>query len=310
MVFGGFNQGNPLKIKDIRFIGNISTTGRCIIANTGAFIRFIRCTWNGFGPTGGSTSNLSGKILDAGTDDSDIGFIDCSINVGGDVNGLTSAGLLTISGGKVVMPATYTSALVTGSGVMHRIQNVRFDATGRTSGNGVVMSTAPSTRVLMDGNTFIGVDSTKVALSLTPGTVLTETNSQYSGITPYAGGPLGVGSSLYLLPHQSIQTSGAVSTLPTGVRSVSLRIVGSSGVDPTITMPTALFPGQELDVLLKNDSGGNWAIGAVFTPFSPGGTQGACINSQARIYRFKYLSPTGSATYQWVLMQATAAFTP
>lgn len=70
--------------------------------------------------------------------------------------------------------------------------------------------------------------------------------------------PLSFDSDLELRPYLVHAAPGTTYTLPTGVRSVAVRFQSTS---PTITMPPALFAGQEMKVSVLNMSISNWVDG-------------------------------------------------
>jgi hypothetical protein len=84
---------------------------------------------------------------------------------------------------------------------------------------------------------------------------------------------------------------------------VAVQEIISTGTVPTVTLPTKLFPGQRLFILLQNNSGGNW--GAItWTPYAglasvvsynPLATTGAA-------YEFVVADMTTPGTYVWNLV--------
>lgn len=268
--------------------------------------RFVNCSWNSpaFNPLlngaifSETSSALPGCVYQ---------FDDCWAqgNRDGTIFGLSNTGsFMNFNGGKYLFPAAFGNLFFyysLGSGV---INGTEFDAVAHASGSNAACigaSSSAGSSLLIDNVRAWGTGGpAKVVLSADSGVLVRCTNLLNSVFSRYSTGTLASGSYLEMLPHQSLQTSGAAVTIPDNVESFSCRIVGSPTVNPTLTMPAGNFPGRELEVWLRNDSGDAWT-GILFTPVD-GGVIGSLPNGSARTFRFRYMSPTGSTVYKWVLM--------
>lgn len=307
LVFTTWNTGNPVTIQDIRFLGNVASTGTHIVNNIDARIEFIRCSWNGIGPTGGDSNNLQGRILQCGSSLGEVFFHNCLIRVAGDQHGIyVPEGRVTVSGGTITMPATYTSSLIRAAGTAHvSMRGVTADCTGRTGGvTATVMfvdatTTADMTDCELNGT---GAVNTIYGFLWAAGARITARGNRWLGnITNYANNTAVAGSSVDLIPYAPLYPGPATSfTIPTGVRNVAL---GFNGTAPTITMPAILFAGQEITVSIFNDaSGGNWAgvavIGLIF------GDTNSINNNRGRTFHAVAMDRNLEGTVEWVVVGA------
>lgn len=224
---------------------------------------------------------------------------------------LALTGTTAIGGASVVkVPATYTGDIVKINStdanspaniVLHG--GTDFDALLHTSG-AVVFVTAGGQNwaISANGCLFRGGSATSTGFVWT-NTGLRRLNvgaNTWNVTSRYlpAGGvsPLALDSDLALKPYLVFDAPGTTNTLPVGVRSYQVRFQSTA---PTLTMPQALFAGQEMKVSVTNASGGNWAgvtvIGLIF------GASGAINSNFGRSFTAHVVDRNLDGNLEWVV---------
>ncbi len=221
-------------------------------------------------------------------------------------------GAINVDGGTVLkVPATYTGDVVAiasndanAPAYVHLSDGTYFDASGHTSGAVVfVTANGSSWAVCASGCLFRGGSVTSTAFVWTNSGVrrVNVGANTWVGVTnrylPSGGvSPLTLDSDLALKPYVVIDAPGTAYTLPVGVRTVAIRMQSTA---PMLTMPQALFAGQEMTVTIYNESGGDWAgVGVVGLYF---GGSGAVNDGTGRSFRAVAVDRDLSGTYEWVI---------
>jgi hypothetical protein len=304
----GTARNSFTEITGIGFGSLIGATGAAIHgAQPNQRWKFRNCTWNWGGNRGSPL--LNGNIF-SDPSSSNSGcvyeFENCwaKANQDGQAFTLSTIGSqMNFRSSKIVWPATLGATLVYYSLGQGSINDLEFDATPHTAGTSAAcigISSSSVDPILIDNVKAIGSGGpAKTVLKADSGVLVRCTNLIQANVNRYLTGTLASGSYLEMLPHQSAQSSGFANTIPDNISAYSLRIVGSPGVAPAITMPSMLFPGQELELTLINNSGGSWSQVSFTTAYNSFTTD-PTADSFSRTYRFKVMSMTGSSTYNWV----------
>jgi hypothetical protein len=131
------------------------------------------------------------------------------------------------------------------------------------------------------------------------GGVVTVDGCDFGTSLPYElGGMLASGSDLQLLvPSQSNSAATAI-TIPDCVTLAQYELTSTV---PTVTMPTRLFRGQKLRVMLLNQSGVNWAANVTWTGAQNYGTTASnALAGEVVFAEFTVSDIDASGTYVWV----------
>lgn len=312
LVFLGYNEGPPVSISDVRFVGNVVNTGNCITNNSDARVQFMRCSWNGYN-LGVPSDNLRGKIASQGSSGSKLDFIDCDIRVAGNVRGIdVTAGHVGIARGSMVMPGTYGEALVYASGTADvEMAHTYVDTSLHSVSAGkVLLATGGSVRSRMLGcKVEASSASTCTGFWWEEGSnVLAQDNmwSNMSGVfVPYATNLAASGSYADLLPTLAVDVGSAavVNSAWFGTRAYSSIIVKNNYTSPTtISLPPGIYPGQVLHFTYNNSAVSAQTVSFSGTPVTaqalPGsGTLGA---GNTLTSTFVWESRDINFSYRWI----------
>lgn len=207
-----------------------------------------------------------------------------------------------ISNNLFIMPASTTQAMV---GVINGFATINdnfFDMSAHSSGTGAAgigaFDTTHATSI-NDNVFYANGGPTHYAVTSASGAyVVGHGNTIYGSITPLNPTFLAPGS--YFDQVEASYGSFGSSTSGTVATNVRAYSMSFSGTAPTITMPTKLWPGQELIVSVRNVGPGSWAgVGAV-------GLDGPLLSatiggSQAITFHAKVLSLRANGTWVWAM---------
>lgn len=237
-------------IRGINFEGWIANTGKAINVGAAASGRLLlqNCSFN-------SSSNLQTRLVQV-DGPVRVDLQDCDLLSGSSVGVLTSHGsaFLGMSGGRLRMPASYSSDLVSILGGSASFRGVDFDLTDHTIGtaNALSLGVFAGQHISVVGNTFRGnTVTTHRAISSDSGVLLVSRGNSYKEVTRFSTGLLARGSDLDLEASTFIDVGSAPSfTLPQGYRAIVVKGTASPG--PAITLPAGMFYGQELQFTYYN----------------------------------------------------------
>jgi hypothetical protein len=306
-VFLDYQESNPVVFQDLRFLGNVATTGTHIVNNVDARVQFVRCTWNGFTSGGAPSSNLQGKLASLNSAASELEFIDCRLNVTGLLRGIDILnGTVKLTRGALAMPASYSDGLVyVGGAATVDLDGVRLDGSAHTTGTGNFVYATNGSNVRLDGCRLLGGLSvgSKSMLGWDAGARIVERGTiigSYPAMEQYgSSAALALSSALELKHYLPAYPGPATAyTIPNGARHVALAFNGTA---PTLTMPAKLFAGQRLTVSIFNDgSGGNWT-GVTVIGLNFGGTN-AINNNTGRSFEAVVVDRNGDGALDWVIV--------
>jgi hypothetical protein len=263
LVFLDYNEGNPVTIQDIRFLGNVAGTGTHVVNNTGACVVFERCSWNGFASGGGPSNNLQGKLASVNSAESRLTFIDCEINVAGILKGLHAEdGLIRVVRGGMKMPATYSEAMAQSEiGGSITLDGVRVDLTAHVTGVAYVLyaNTAgiDDFTAMRDCEIEVGgALGTMTAFQWTPDArvVMWGNKLPTTGVAPFGANSAPYSRSLVELREyiqQDFTTSASIDLRNTyGYRT---HLVRNDANVVSIILPAGVMDGQEYDFVYASD---------------------------------------------------------
>lgn len=124
--------------------------------------------------------------------------------------------------------------------------------------------------------------------------------SGFTGVYSIASGVLQSGSYLEMGAADNVTSALTTHTIPSSVSGAGYRLTGTV---PTLTLPTAFFPGQRLTVGVENKSGSAWSVNT--SNFFSGDlnygptTSPSCADAVAVIAEFVVLA-VNSSTFQWL----------
>ncbi len=298
LVFIDNLLGPACEVSEIQFDSDAVNTGTPVVNNSGRNVIFRNCTWNK------NSANLQGTIASIGTAGSEILFEDCHATLGADVDGFTvTQGKLVMRGGKIVMPGVYASSLVYVDTNGDADIATNFDCTGHTAGQGICNYVVSSSAKLALHDTKIdatGSLATVRGVGWVSGARVDTSNYRSLGNIDryFINATAALGSNIDLIPSMAVDHFTAASiTIPRGVRSYVLKSIATSG--PTITLPTGLFPGQELLLTYNNASTSSVMPTFVTTPVD--GTAIPTIGPGIIMTGiFVWESRDASGAYRWV----------
>lgn len=298
LVFPDYNEGPPLVIQDIRFIGLVANTGNCITNNGGARVQLVRCAWNGFN-LGVASNNLRGKIASLNAAESELEFIDSTLGVVDAAVGVDILnGKVKITRGTLAMPASYGNALVNvGSSGQASLDGVTLDGSLTTVGTGHFVFAANGADVRMIGSRTLagGTSSGKYMLGWDAGARVVEMGTVYDVMLKYSStGQLATRSYLELIRSINASEASTAKTVPAGVRTFTVQCLAAG---MTLTMPPILFVGQELDLVVFASGG---TFGLSISGYGLKATQPTVTNNTGISARFVATDPTTSGTPSWV----------
>lgn len=310
LVFVDYNEGPPVVVSDVRFIGLVANTGTCIVNNSGARVQFKRCSWNGF-VLGAPSSNLQGKIASVNAADSRVEFVDCDLNVVGNVRGVdVTTGYARLVRGSLVMPQSYSQSLLyANSGADAEMNGVSVNCSAHTAGTAYIFTAIGRGRMIGNKvNGQVGVSTTgfwwEEGAQVVSKDNIWDMNNFFN---PNGPNVAGVGSQIELLPTLAIN-AGAVTVVNSsvyGARAYTSLLVRNASTSPTtISLPQGVVPGQVLHFTYLNAAVS--ALTVSFTGMSitasalPGsGTLGAG-NTLSSTFVWENAYVGASFSYRWV----------
>lgn len=237
-----FSLGAEVNIRCVNAAFGISTncTGALVDINSGGDISFESCTYGGSGAAAHLSCHARWQLCRFAT-----------------LNTAYNAPLLLLDDGVYVITdcqfdASAVSNAVTdlravslqSSSVSLTIRGCEFVEGAREFTS--CLELVANARVIADGNLF--ADGPKYSI---------------------VGGVLGDGSRLEMAGYQRVESNVTTLTMDNGVE---LLIFQSTGLVPTITLPTKFHRGQIARTIIMNDSGAPWATNIEFTGDQPWGT--------------------------------------
>lgn len=163
------------------------------------------------------------------------------------------------------------------------VQGCHFISTFQPFTYGIEMAGGSSARVFAQGNNFLNVDVRYARTSV-----------------------LGYLNYLEMQPVDRTESNSNNPVVPDGVAFWEFY---STGPDPTVTVPQIYHAGQTLDLLIWNNSGGNWTATGVlwagsFTNMLT--TSTTMNNGIAKWFKLVALDVAVAGTYTWHIMDKTA----
>lgn len=304
----GNSRSDYTLVENIIFGNLISNTGGVIYNTTNVRALYRNCSFNapGYG------DNLNGRIFEAVGASSDFVFEKChvwqkSTSASQDAWFMDgSSAKLTLIGNYVHQGSNTASPVVRVINGMLAARGNQFDAVDHAFSQNVISVFDTTYQHIIEGNSFKSAFSGGKALSWSSGANITERANNFLLINMYgSGGVLASGSTLSLAPMLAATTSGTTVTVPTGFASYSLRFTGAS---PTVTLPTILFPGQELDLALYNVSGG--PLGFSLSNVGYLATNPVVGNGSAASAKFRAMDLSLLGTCSWVQIGGWGSVAP
>lgn len=307
----GPQDNNYMHIKDLNFEGLQANSGRVIDNNSGqVYLNIDNCVFNG---GDGGPWNLNGNLIWA-LGPSHVSVNNCHMRANGNANLIVvsnDAAVTHITNNNLYMPPTFSTSMVRLSRGTSFVQGNYFDVTAHNNGSGAsciaVDAFAPLPQTITGNNFFTTGGPTTYAVSTSAGSwVIGHGNSFGGGITRLSSNFLASGSTFDLFDADYGIFGGTTGTVSNGVSNMSMSF---SSTAPTITMPTMYFPGQEINISIRNASAGSWSgIGV-------NGLNGPLISTtisggQAVTFKAKVMSLRANNTWVWSMVgQYSIGFT-
>ncbi len=295
----GTAQDTPQLISGMSFAATQANTGNELYATVAVNIAIRNCYF-------GASTSATGTLVNFTAASNRVLIAGCRFDMNGAANtpmALTATTQFWISDSRFFATNTAWSAsllAVTGKGF---ITNCVFDVTAVTAAGTLygIENLANTDRIAIYGCSFPQSAQTYVAcLKLLANSYIIADGLDFdvtSAVNVYlASGTLEQGSRLQLRGSYRAASSAAP-TIPDGVLVFEMS---STTTVPTFTMPTGLFPGQELIVLVLNGSGAGWGAmtftGAVVTTnvVTP-----SVANTSSGYVRFVLSDLTAAGTFVW-----------
>ena len=300
----GSAQAAPVLITGLSFASTQSNTGSQLYATVAVNQIVQNCF---FGQSTGST----GTLISYTAASNYLWLEDCRFNLNGAANtslalSATSkffirscrfyptntswgASMLAVTGRGSITDCVFDLTGVTGASVTYGIENLA--STDRIA---IWGASFPQTTQTFDGCFKLLANSSIITAGCDFDA--TSATSVYT-----VSGTLEVGSSLQLIPRNRMASSAAP-TIPDGYAVVSMV---STTTVPLITLPAILFPGQELIIFLKNNSGAGWAAisfaGGLIFPITNVGFPVLANNLESGSISFVATDLEVSGTYLWTV---------
>lgn len=253
----GASSGAAGLVDGIMFEGLVANTGNIFYNPGGVAVRQIvrNCMMN--------HANLQGRFF-YGLADSHWRFDDCDVTIAG-TGGTSDAyrqdggdAKLTIRGGKITLPNTYSSHALYGIGGWTSIDGTEIVNGGGASARSLLQYNSTTYFQRATNLLFTGGNANVFALSWVANVQLVSHGHQFdttADVTPYSSaGMLSGKSRVELLPHRVQSDAGtSVAVLNKGYRAVALNL--SSATAPTLTLSDGLYDGQPLTLLVRNTHG-------------------------------------------------------
>ncbi len=293
LTFTGAAWTRESIIEGINFEGTQANTGTfCIEAGTLFMLRFRHCKLNK------AAALLTGRLFST-VSSSELALEDCDFRAVKTSDNHFAQSVLTLTGGTLTMAPGATVELILAVTRLV-VDGTRFVQVS-TVGNVAFIETAGDVRV--DNAVFdvddSGAGASTYAFRINGGTVHTENNHFHNDAVPYEYVSIAAdGSRLQLLPHVRVTGTGDL-TITTGRSAAMLET--SKATAPTLTMPSILFLGQQLDVALYNASAGTWAGNPTFAGalFEGTGADGLLTLDTLSV-RFVALNYLGTPTWSQI----------
>lgn len=259
----GSAHTSPLLIAGVGFDASVSNTGEQIYAAAGVVVMLdmyrVRL---------GASSTCVGNLLRIASG-GNIRATNCRFTAGG------SAFCAYLAANSVFSGCTFDT-----SNSSYNVALCRFDASGVYGHHAVDGCTFNASTVTVAPTALYGAETVSATAYLScvgsnfvsptqpftaglrflggAGTIgLAKANNFLSVTSRYeVTSVLGVGSHLEM--QSAVRATGAAAAY-TVTSGVSLYELVSTGTAPTITGPTIFFPGQKVDLIVRNSSGANWA---------------------------------------------------
>jgi polygalacturonase len=301
----------PNLIRGGSFVGNITNDGsvfRASAANSKAGV--LQASFNSAADTA-----LEGRFGRADAAGAKLLFRDCPCDVAGAQRAFEASGggAVKVQGGRIKMPATYAAELMyVNNASRGDLEGVDIDLTAHTTGSAWVLLADSASRA---GMRDCRIDATGMSGNVTgfawstAARVLAKGNEwEGSGaLTVYGAALAAAGSDIELVASGRGSSGGASYTIADGYRSFALLSTSSSS--PTITLPTVLFEGQELDLTIYKQHVSSWGLSFANYLYRSSASP-TLTNNTGATARFVAQDPTGSGTPGWVQIGEWATVTP
>ncbi len=308
----GPQDQNTTYISGIAFQGNIANSGAIVHSTADMRLNIENCTYN----SGAGPYNLSGPFLySSGSGFSQYTIRDCFMRPGDPFSALMVTGnpnaFIRVDSNYLVMSDGYLSSMFPLSQGRNIISNNYFDLTEHSTGGGaacvyvVVGGAYPQT---INGNVYYSSGGPLVfSLAADSGAWVVSSGNTYTGaVTTMNSAFLDARSKVDLTNLSYGATGGTTMTVPDCVETFSAQF---SSTAPTLTMPTKLFPGQEITITVRNASAGFWAGVGVTNlngPLIGGVSGGQAVTFTARVMTTR----ANGSTWAWTMIgQYATAFT-
>lgn len=298
----------PTVIEGVTFT-DAAAGGAMVVVAEGS-VELVRCALLG---VPGITDNSQPLLLMAGSIRDVCRASRCRFSMVSDQVAIgMQTGVVAVDGASIFkVPATYTGNVISIASndaniPAHLVLNggTDFDATAHTSGAVVLVSA--------DGlNWGVSAESCRFRRGSAAATAFAWTNAgvrrmniganswDFIAGTRYAPAvgatPFVRDSELALVPYGVVDGVGTTHTVPTGVKSFTIRFQSTA---PTVTMPPALFAGQEIKITIYNASGASWAGATISGALA--GTSGQIDPNTSRTFSAHVIDRDLSGTYEWV----------
>lgn len=308
----GSAHTKPLFIAGLAFDASVSNTGEQLYASGGIAVMLdvYRCRF-------GNSSNCAGDLVRVASGGR-VKLVDCEMVTAGSARATY-----------IAADCEYHRCRFSTANTSFNNEFARCDAFAASDGkhdfvgctfDASTVSSAPATLYgiqVVGGNVKASVaachfmknaQAFNVGIYNAVGAVVTASGNSFLGCTTrYGGGAImGSGSRLEMDPHARTGSASATPTIPDGVAEWTFY---STGTDPAIALPTAYHPGQKLDILVWNNSGGNWTTtGVTFTgTYSNILTTVTTVNNGiAKWFRLFVSDAVSAGTYKWHIVDKTA----
>ena len=271
------------------------------LTTAGAFVEFSHC---GFA----KTATATGLSITLSHADVRLRCIECHFNWRSSTIGVYSSSVQADSvlfQGCRFTPqtsATFDGIVLTTRGTT-AIRDCLFDyGTSSPTGTSIVIDVVNGVDTLtVTGCSFQGGPGTITCFDLIEAALVVARDNVFDGVTnryALASGVLQNGSFIDTEGYQREESTTTTLTMTTGV---SLLIFQSTGTVPTVTLPTKLFIGQKITVIIMNDSGLAWATNVVITGDQPWGTvDTSADDGQVAFFEFVVADVDSVGSPAWV----------
>lgn len=308
-------------IRGITFLGGQDNTGACFNLSTGEQRIIIEnCAFNG----GGSPWHLIGSFLWLqGSNPSHVNVRDCYLRTAGNsapfISNLIITGNVNANthwdNNYIVMGDNSNGSMLPLSKGRNKFTNNYFDLTEHVSGPGsggacfFVFGGLPHPQTINNNTYYTPGGPTVYSLAAEAGAWVLSSDNTYTGsVTRMNTAFLDIQSKVDMVPISFGATGGTSMTLPDNVECFSASF---SSTAPTLTMPTKIFPGQEMTVTIRNFGPGAWGGIGMIGLNAPLLAGGGVAGSQAVTFKAKVVClRADNSTWVWAMIsQFTISFT-